>query len=240
MDDVQRLFYKSKFLIDVVKLTGSSYQALFERIMIGKFGSDFQTVRTWGREGDWKCDGYLQSTKTVFQVYAPNSISQGETLRKIEKDYRGAHSQWGSNMTSWTFVHNGVHGLPAGVISKISDMRGQNPTIKFEIWGPDEVLKELLSSNESSILDVYGPMPTRGDLNSISYVEIKNIVDKVSIAGPSDFSELNPVSSEKLYANNLSSDVQQLIKTGLTKANVVASYFYYHPKGEHREHIFAD
>lgn len=225
MDKVELSFYRYKYITEVSTSSGTEYQKLFERIMIRKYGTDFVKVMPWGAEGDWKCDGFLQTSKTVYQVYAPNELKAVGTILKIEKDFKGAMEKWGNNMESWTFVHNSTRGVPPQVLDKILKIKTDNPSKAISIMGPEELEKILFTLNDSFMADLYGYMPTRDDLTGIRNKDIEKVIDQISRTNVVDGQEMSPVSSRKLYVNNLSEEVRTLIKIGLTKSEAVNNYF---------------
>lgn len=228
MDNVELIFYRYKYRTEVSASTGTEYQKLFERIMVEKYGVDFVKVKPWGAEGDWKSDGFLQSTKTVYQVYAPNELKAVETVTKIQEDFNGALKKWGIKMECWTFVHNSTNGIPPPVLDKILDIETANPNKGISIMGPEELEKLLFGLNDSFMADLYGYMPTRNDLTGIGNQDIKKVVDHISRTENVDNQEMSPVSSRKLYVNNLGEEVRSLITIGLTKSEAVNSYFSNH------------
>ena len=225
MDSVEMAFYRYRYRADVYDSTGTEYQKLFEKIMIGKYRTDFVRVMPWGTEGDWKCDGFLQTSKTVYQVYAPNEMKVTVTVLKIEKDFKGALEKWGDNMKSWVFVHNSKRGIPPFVLNKILDIKSANPDKSILIWGPEELEKLLFDLEDSFLTDLYGYMPTREDLTGMRNNDIKKIIEQISRTDGVETQGMSPVSSRKLYVNNLSEEVRSLIKIGLTKSEAVNSYF---------------
>ncbi|MBY8853850.1 hypothetical protein K7G98_38730, partial [Saccharothrix sp. MB29] len=97
------------------------------------YGSDFVRVRPAGKDGDRKCDGYQQSTHTVFQVYAPSRIDLAKWVSKIKEDFAGAKDQWAS-MKSWIFVHNQHDGLPPDVLQALLKIKEDNPSLIIDQW----------------------------------------------------------------------------------------------------------
>lgn len=232
MDNIERIFYVFKYHQDVLLSLGIAYQTLFEKIMVERHGKDFVKIKPWGAAGDWKADGYLQSTKTVFQVYAPHELKVSDTLKKIDEDFVGALNKWGKNMRCWTFVHNSYEGIPPAILSKIQTLKEQYNNISFELLDPDGLQKILFDLKDAFLESLYGYSPTRNDLTGVTASNIKNVIDAISRENGNSNKEMTPVSSRKLHVNNLSHDVKSLIKVGLTKSEAVNIYFSrnYNPK----------
>ena len=67
---------------------------------------DFVRVRPWGRMGDQKNDGYIQSTRQLFAVYGPRSPTSAEVRAKVTSDFEGALPHWEEWFNEFIFVHN--------------------------------------------------------------------------------------------------------------------------------------
>lgn len=118
MDQFTRAYYEAIFRCAFLEKGGEAFQDLFSSIMEKRYPSDFIRTRPWGNQGDRKNDGYVRSTRTLFQVYAPNDLSEAATLAKIDEDYLGAIPFWKAHFDQWVFVHNSVIGLGPGVERK--------------------------------------------------------------------------------------------------------------------------
>ena len=71
---------------------GTEFQDWFVKLAGYAFGSDFEAVRSYGNQGDLKCDGRGVSTGTIFQCYAPEQMKAERLNRKIDQDFCGAIS----------------------------------------------------------------------------------------------------------------------------------------------------
>ncbi|HEY5041795.1 MAG TPA: hypothetical protein VIK53_07300 [Verrucomicrobiae bacterium] len=119
MDDITRSHYEQEFKIAFLKAKGDAFQILFEQLMGNAHPADFIPCRPWGNIGDRKNDGYLQSERTLFQVYAPNEMKPAAAIAKIDKDFTGALPHWKQHFDKWVFVHNAYDGLSPQIISKL-------------------------------------------------------------------------------------------------------------------------
>lgn len=98
LDKVTREFFDLKFRCAFMERRGDSFQDFFSSIMELRHPADFQRVRPWGSAGDWKNDGYLRSSRTLFQCYAPNELKVADCLTKIDAEFASATPHWkGSN-----------------------------------------------------------------------------------------------------------------------------------------------
>ena len=74
MDRVAFWWFRAQAELALHKHKATAFQDHFNDVMEAVHGTDFVRVRPAGNVGDRKCDGYLQSTGTVFQAYAPTVV----------------------------------------------------------------------------------------------------------------------------------------------------------------------
>ena len=115
MDAISELFLTLHFRIAFLEKKGIAFQDWFVALAGHAFGPDFEAVRPYGNQGDWKCDGRQLSTGTIFQCYAPETERDQETIAKINDDFSGALAKWPKFIRGWTFVHNDPRGVPPAV-----------------------------------------------------------------------------------------------------------------------------
>lgn len=225
MDQITRSHYELTYEVNFLKQKGNSFQDFFYNIMELRYPCDFNSVRTWGNQGDQKCDGYLTTQGTIFQVYAPNEMEATKAIKKIDEDFHGAKEHWKERMKSWIFIHNSAIGLSAEVLKKIIDLRTANPTIQIKTWGSSELHDIVFSLDPEQMLRLFGPAPTNATMNNLGYDEIQTVLKEVIIGEPNDDADLTPVSVEKLHFNEISTDVENLIRGGMRKSYLVQQYF---------------
>lgn len=225
MDQITRSHYELTYEVKFLKLKGNSFQDFFYDIMELRYPRDFISVRTWGNQGDQKCDGYLTSRGTIFQVYAPNEMRAADAVSKIDEDLHGAKEHWKERMKSWVFLHNSATGLSADVLKKIIDLRALNPAIQIDTWGFPELHEIVFSLEPGQLLSLLGPAPTNATMNNLGYDEIQLVLKQVIVGESLDNVDLTPVSLEKLRFNGMSKDVENLIKAGMRKSYLVQQYF---------------
>lgn len=88
--NLQEAFYEQKFENAFLRAKGNAFQELFENLMGLAYKADFMACRPWGNRGDRKNDGFLKSERRLFQVYAPNEMTEGKAIAKIREDFKGA------------------------------------------------------------------------------------------------------------------------------------------------------
>jgi hypothetical protein len=225
MDELTRAWYDVVFERDFLKKGGNEFQDWFADLMEKAYPNDFQRVRPYGNIGDHKCDGYLVSTKTVFQVYAPYAIDLATLLDKIDEDFLGAEAHWAERMRCWTFVHNDHRGLPAPAVQKLHDLRAQHKPLDVNTWSLEElrgIMRNLKSADLGTLL---GPGPAARDLELLSFDKLRVVLLTVGRREAPDSTDIRPVSPEKLKANALSRSSATLLEVGRYKEKLVEEFF---------------
>src|SRR5262249_43233823 len=140
---------------------GNAFQDFFSEIMENAYPADFRRIHSHGSLGDLKCDGYLESSKTVFQVYGPeDKLSLQKLLKKIAEDFQGAQKNWSGRMFKWIFVHNLRLGLPAQAIQIISDLQAEHKGVTLDSWGYPELRQVLDRIPAARLHRILGVPPT--------------------------------------------------------------------------------
>jgi len=116
MDPVSEAFNSLHFKLAFLERKGTEFQDWFAKLASDAHGADFEIVRPYGNQGDWKCDGRIVSTGTVFQCYGPETPTDKKTIAKIDEDFVGAINKWPGFMKAWVFVHNHIGGQPPAVV----------------------------------------------------------------------------------------------------------------------------
>lgn len=232
MDKFRRFWYEFAFEKEYRTRTGNSFQDFFCDIMERCHNQDFQRVRPWGPYGDRKNDGYLRSERKLFQIYAPNEMTQERTLAKIEEDFYGALPYWEDYFDQWVFTHNSRLGLSGDVLKKLLTLQNNHPGIRCPNWGYIEINRKLFSLSDIDIALILGPSPSMQDMLETGYPELQIVLGAISEKEPMQNQDLSPVSDKKLSSNALSPYVKGLINFGKIKSPYVGSFFeeYYDPE----------
>ena len=133
MDPVSKKFCGQCFELAFIKKKGSEFQKWFVELSKLVYGTDFETVRSYGNQGDWKCDGRRVSTGTIFQCYGPEIVTDARIVDKINTDFYGVWEKWPDFMKRWVFVYNHPDGQPPKVVDHLDKIRKGNPGVAIEI-----------------------------------------------------------------------------------------------------------
>jgi len=225
VDALARAIYEARFENWYLRSKGNSFQDKFADIMEKRYGTDFQRIRAGGQQGDHKADGYLRSTKTVFQVYAPDKLIPSTTNKKIDEDFKGARNYWQDRMSGWTFAHNGREGLLPEMVDLLDQIETDNQDITFERWGFEEIRKRVFELAENDIALLFGQAPSSPDLTKVSAEDLKPVIMGISTENTNVEMDIKPIPEDKLLRNQLSPSVQVLLRQGMSSANKVSRFF---------------
>ncbi len=225
MDSIERAFYDMKFDLLFQAKTANEFQQFFSQIMSARYPGDFVATRPWGQLGDQKCDGYILSSGTFYQVYAPEELEHKATTEKMKTDFDGALKKWGNKIHTWVFVHNSKVGVPPHVLQQLVTFQSEHSDISFSHLGKTELKSLLFETSEQHIRDILGSVPTYSNINNLSMESIKKTLLGISTSTTPVPSDIKPVSQKKLEANGLSVATKQLFELGMIKSRLIESFF---------------
>lgn len=225
LDRVQAAFYDLAFENYYLKLKGEAFQDFFASIMEAKYPSDFIRSRPWGKLGDRKNDGYVKSTKSLYQVYAPNELTAENAVAKIDEDFTAALPYWKTHLNNWTFVHNSQIGLGPTVTKKLLEIETNNTPLTVSHIGHQELKDILMSLPLEKIQSILGYAPSQADVSNVGFEKIGVVLQTIGRKQPSASANIKPVPSTKLSHNQLSASVEILLKAGMRKSDLVADFF---------------
>lgn len=231
MDRVSRAFYELKFRDAYHRKTGNAFQDFFADLMEKAHPADFIRVRPWGNAGDKKNDGYLRSTRTLFQVYAPGEMSAANAVAKIDEDFKGAIPHWKAHFDCWVFVHNSVTGLGPDVTKKLLDLDDAYE-VSVRHWGEEELRQKAFELSEADLASLLGPAPTLRDMLDLGLEALVPVLDQVAAMPAPENPDLRPPPADKISRNMLSPHVETLLKAGMTRAELVRKYFGVQPASQ--------
>lgn len=212
-----------RFELKSVRLKGNGYEDFFAEIMSRRYpGGDFRRVRPWGNQGDRKHDGYLRSTRTLYQVYAPNELGSAKALTKINSDFQEAIPYWGEHFDVWTFVHNAWEGIPPDVEQRLLNLEREDGSRDMRHFGPPELRAELLHLDDHDLDMLLGPVPIATAPGAFEVEAIASLLKRMGHIEPSASSDIEIVPPDKLDANGFSSGKRHLLNEGLLGVSQVA------------------
>ncbi|WP_435106478.1 ABC-three component system protein [Arhodomonas sp. AD133] len=229
MDDFERAFRELQFKTTYLEKKGNEFQDWFATIMEKRFPGDFIRVRPWGKVGDRKNDGYVRSTRSLFQVYAPNDMSAKEALAKIDEDYNGALPYWEQYFDTWIFVHNSKQGLGPDVTAKLVELNGAGPPAVVP-WGFEELRRVVFELAPAELASLFGSAPRRRDMVDLGLESLSPVLDQIAAMEPNPNPDLRPPPADKIDRNMLSENVAILLRAGMSRVDLVRKYFRVQPE----------
>lgn len=223
--NLQQAYYDQKFENAFLRLKGNEFQSFFERLMGLAHKADFMACRPWGNRGDRKNDGFLKSERCLFQVYAPNKMTESKAISKIQADFEGAKPYWEEHFDKWVFVHNAVDGLPPHVQRVLLDLEKENPGITLESWGLEELRIIFCGLSPIDLQSWFGDAPSAETKAKLGFKEIKVVLENLADKSAPTGLPVRDVPSGKIEANALSESVATLLKEGMSKAPLLDDFF---------------
>jgi hypothetical protein len=238
MDILQRNLYGEKFSNAFARKKGSEFQDWFISIVNHFYGTRFQRVRPTGKNGDYKCDGYVTLEQIVFQCYAPSEYTERKLNTKITEDFSGAKEHWKGQIKKWVFVHNVIPGLGPTTTQLLNRLREENPDITIETWCESELRDIAMELKLHQLEAIFGFVPSMRTLDTLSYEDIAPVIAAIQTQEPYPLgSPIKPVSVEKLDKNQLPLEAAELLKIGRRKEQLVRQYFSQHNQPDFGEHV---
>ena len=224
MDTIEKAYYEERFKNAFLKAKGNSFQTFFDELMGLAYKNDYMPCRPWGNRGDRKNDGFLKSERLLFQVYAPNEMSEKKTIDKINEDFAGAKDFWDEFFDEWAFVHNAHDGIPPHVQKKILELEKDNPRIKLHLWGLKELLEIFRKIPREDLVTWLGYAPNDQEKVNMGFHDIRVVLETIALKKPNPGIPVKQVPPGKIEANQLSDCIATLLKQGITKASLVDEF----------------
>lgn len=224
MEDLKSAYYELAFRLRYVESTGESFQDLFSTILEMRYPGDFVRVRPWGNVGDRKNDGYLRSQRKLFQCFAPREMKIAKCIEKINSDFIAAQPYWTQHFDEWVFTHNDIKGLAPDVLKLLLDLSAKYKPLIATHWGYGELLTEFKSLSHTNVASLLGPAPGLKDIVDVRVVDVKRLLEHISLQPEPLTSDVRPVPAAKLQHNQLSDAAATLLKLGMTRSEIVRKY----------------
>lgn len=222
MEPIENAYYEAKFENAYLKAKGNAFQTFFNELMGRAHKSDYMPCRPWGIRGDGKNDGYLKSKRQLFQVYAPNEMTEREAVDKINEDFEGAKHNWGKYFNKWTFVHNAHDGIPPHVQKTMLELQASNPGIELDLWGLEEMREIFRRLGREDLESWFGFAPKRGGMG---FEDIRVVLETIGSKKLDSTMPVKQIPPGKIEANQLSDAISKLLKEGMAKAFLVDDFF---------------
>ena len=224
--NLQQAYYEQKFENIFLRAKGDAFQDFFEKLMGFAYKADFMACRPWGNRGDRKNDGFLKSERCLFQVYAPNEMTEAKAVSKIQEDFEGAKAHLGEYFDKWVFTHNAVDGLPPHVHTVLLDFEKRNRGITLDTWCLEEfrvIFRRLTLEDKQTWFGFAAP--TTQTRAKLGFQDLQVVLVTLADQSPSPGQPVKDVPRGKIEANALSDSVATLLREGMVKAPLVSLFF---------------
>lgn len=223
--DLTQAYYESKFENLFLSAKGNEFQSLFEKLMGLAYMEDFMACRPWGNHGDRKNDGFLKSERKLFQVYAPYEMTANDAISKITQDFDGAKEHWGKYFDQWVFVHNAKAGLPPHIHRFILEFEENNHGIEIKLWSLEELKVIFRRLKTIDLQSWFGPALTLEVVANLGFDDLRPILEHIASRPVPPAHPIHDVPRGKIESNALSENVALLLKSGMSKAPLIESFF---------------
>lgn len=190
---------RDKFKIAVFESDSSQFEELFSKIK-SYMHADFARVKPHGNIGDQGNDGWLPSSGTYYQVYAPKELWMNTALaqKKVKEDFRKLKRYWQAitPIRQFYFVVNDKFlGVSPHIWKSLSDIREEEHLEATGIYDTSTLERELFSLPHDQICSVLGVSPFACDNVVEDKKKVRQFLDDFSLA----FTELFPMGGEAGY-----------------------------------------
>lgn len=221
-----------RFKMKILSSEGSDFEELFSQVM---YASDysFQQVKPQGKLGDRKNDGFVRTTGTYYQVYAPADLllSDKNAVKKLQTDFKGLLNYWpkkGFAVKVFRYVVNDkFKGCGPATITEIDKLAQRNPTIDIALFTANNLFSVFRKLKDEDKIEILGPNPSVSQ-DYFSFEVLQDVVNHIMHVQVNPFEEkipLNPNFQKKLNYNNLSESIQNIMKNAFIKIGYVDDYF---------------
>jgi len=234
MNDNEKALARTLFENKIHKKSGTEFEAFFTLIMSYAY-KDFRQVKPQGRIGDRKNDGYIPSTGTYYQVYAPENPSSDKTPAKVVKkakdDFDGLLKDWSKicEPRKYYFVFNDkYYGSYPEIEETMSEIQRKHDLAKCNVFlakDLEDVCFSLL--DDSQLIRVVGFIPSADQIDLIDYTILSKVIGYV-------MSKFKPIEIEnwdvpefdgKISFNNLSDPIKSILNNAFYQYGILEEYF---------------
>ena len=228
MDTQEKTLARYLFQLKVHKAEGQKFEDLFTSIM-NYAEPGFQQIKAWGNIGDRKNDGYIKSTETYFQVFAPEDIrkSYPNAIKKLETDFAELKKQW-PNVQNFYFVLNEYYrGVNADCEKAIIQIKKIHSLNKAGFKTAKDLENLLFTLSDDKILAITGHLPDPARLKTLDYSILNEIISYIMSLPLDNLTNDNislPDWNEKIKFNQLSEIPELYLNNGYLQVGPLEKY----------------
>ena len=107
----------------------------------------------------------------------------------------------------------------------LSTIRNDNPGIKLEPWGLEELRVIFRRLSVEDVESWFGPTPTEETKAHLGFKDLQVVLERIEDQSVPSDQPVKDVPKGKIEANALSENVAALLKAGMAKAPLVQAFF---------------
>lgn len=214
----EKTIARQLFQNKIFKSNGQSFQELF--VMVMNYAEEqFQLIKPWGNIGDRKNDGYIRDRGIYYQVYAPEDIRKSyvDTVTKLKKDFAGLKKQWNPINVFYFVVNDKYMGVNADCEKTIMEIKNTFGLIEAKFLTAKDIENILFTLEDDQIFNIVGFIPDPSSIKQIDFSILNEVIDyimKIPLRKNTDYDIVLPDFDEKIFFNNLSFPVANLLVNG--------------------------
>jgi tetratricopeptide (TPR) repeat protein len=153
MKALDKHYLSLQFKLKIHSKSATEFQSFFENIMEEAFDG-FRKIPSGG--GDGGNDGWIRSIGRYYQVYSPDvpATKDSEAAKKLKEDFDKLKKNWDyiAEIKEYYFVYNDKYAGAKKPEKVLSELRKENPNIKFDLFLAKDLEDVFFQLDESNIL----------------------------------------------------------------------------------------
>jgi hypothetical protein len=190
---------RDKFKIAVLQANATQFEGLFSKVK-NYVHTDFAQVKPHGNIGDRGNDGWLPSSGTYYQVYAPEELSTNTATaqKKVKDDFKKLKQYWGAIKPIRRFyyvLNDKFAGVSPHIWKTLSEIQSAEFLEATGVYDTATLERELFALPHDQICSVLGVSPITSGHIAEDKRKVRDFLDYFSLA----FAELFPRGGEAGY-----------------------------------------
>lgn len=175
---------RDNFKLIVFQSDGKQYEDLFVKVMT-YFIPEFRAVKPHGKIGDRGNDGWVASTGTYYQVYAPEELftNTEKAQNKVKEDFEKLNSYWNniSKINNFYFVVNDkFKGVSPHIHNTLNEIKNINSLSFCGVFDSCSLEQALFSLSNDVICNILGVSPIQFDPLYEDRKKVRTFLDSLS------------------------------------------------------------
>ncbi|PWQ96783.1 hypothetical protein [Leucothrix arctica] len=175
---------RERFRLKVYESDGTQYEILFNSIMRLAV-DDFKSVKPHGNIGDRGNDGWVQSTGSYYQVYAPEELFKNtkNAILKVKRDFQVLKGYWDdiSRINSFYYVLNDkFQGVSPHISQAVESLKKEYNLVTVGVFSNDDLERELFKLPNADICSLLGTQAESNINSREDQIKAREFLDELS------------------------------------------------------------